>query len=831
MHTIFRVTLLFLFVFAVSAPLGFAQTGTGRKVSREQRKAMHSRDSVLRSFNKSDTSINNLLQRLEQYTTSFNQVRNNLSGELDTAEISQKLPSTIRRINKIKAQANTHKASTLRYLFVLRDNLDHIQDRLEDWQSSLDDIDNKLVQNQADLIKFTGDSLLLRTVPSDSVLRRTFFAQRRAVSQLWHKVDSTNRNTLFKINLLQNRVAIAYTNVMDETDQIDTKVGKFAERAFAGEFGYVWQADPQYNDFKSALNGTIDQNNTQLYYFINKETSTHFVGLLFMVVAFCWVFYVRGKAKHATVHPEIVLDELNYIYKRPVLSSLLVGFAIIPYFYNHPPVIFLEAFFLVSLILVLILVKQNWPRDVFNTLHQLFYVTIIYSASNLLLQVTNIDRYLILLLSIASIAIAVPLNTKINKEPAAYPKNTGVVIKIFIVLQALSLLCNISGRFSLAKIIGITAVYNLWLLVSLYFVIEIIMQGVLLQFQTKKTTDNIISWIDYSLLQEKLRKVLTVVAGLLWFFFLFQNLNVDDSATDYLKDILSQSRTVGDASFTFGGFVIFIAVIWFSSIISRIISYFYDISAQRVTDLSVLKKKNRTSALLIRLGVFSLGFLLAVAASGFPLEKLTIIISAFGIGIGFGLQNIVNNLVSGLILAFEKPIEIGDIIEVDNRYGTIKEIGIRSSKLATPDGAEVIIPNGDMISHHVINWTLSNTNRRVELEVGVAYGTDIEKVKTLLKSLLSDREDIMANPEPLVFLHNLNESSVDFRVLFWAADITHWLQLKSQVLSDIYTAFNKEGIQIPFPQRDVNLKMPEGKNLNIADQEPPADPPKQGLSS
>ncbi|MEB0250224.1 mechanosensitive ion channel, partial [Mucilaginibacter sp. 5B2] len=168
---------------------------------------------------------------------------------------------------------------------------------------------------------------------------------------------------------------------------------------------------------------------------------------------------------------------------------------------------------------------------------------------------------------------------------------------------------------------------------------------------------------------------------------------------------------------------------------------------------------------------------LAITASGFPLDKITIIISAFGIGIGFGLQNIVNNLVSGLILAFEKPIQIGDIIEVDNRSGTIMEIGIRSSKIATSDGAEVIIPNGDLISHHVINWTLSNNNRRIELIIGVAYGSDIERVKGILTDLLCNREEIMDNPAPLIFVHNLTENSVDFRLLFWAADISTWLSL------------------------------------------------------
>ncbi|NNU34601.1 mechanosensitive ion channel [Mucilaginibacter sp. S1162] len=183
------------------------------------------------------------------------------------------------------------------------------------------------------------------------------------------------------------------------------------------------------------------------------------------------------------------------------------------------------------------------------------------------------------------------------------------------------------------------------------------------------------------------------------------------------------------------------------------------------------------------------------------MDKITIIISAFGIGIGFGLQNIVNNLVSGLILAFEKPVQIGDIIEVDNRSGTIQEIGIRASKIATSDGAEVIIPNGDLISHHVVNWTLSNNNRRIELIVSVKYGTEIEKVKNLLLDLLNAREDVMKEPKPLVFLHNLNGSSVDFRILFWADDISQWLELKTHVLSDIFTVFEKEGIQMSTTSR------------------------------
>lgn len=346
----------------------------------------------------------------------------------------------------------------------------------------------------------------------------------------------------------------------------------------------------------------------------------------------------------------------------------------------------------------------------------------------------------------------------------------------------------------------------------MYYIVHIIMEALFLQLEAGKKSNNLTSFIDYKLMQNKFRSVLSILATLLWLVMLTQNLNVEDTVFDYLGDFLAKNRSIGgtNTQFTFQSVIIFVAVIWLSSIASKIISYLYDIAAKHANDIDVAKKKNRTSTLLIRIGVIALGFFLAVAASGVPIDKITIIISAFGIGIGFGLQNIVNNLVSGLILAFEKPIQVGDIIEVDNRSGTIMDIGIRASKIATSDGAEVIVPNGDLISHHVINWTLSNNNRRVELIVGVAYGSDIEKVRNILLNLLMNHDDIMAQPPPSVFLHNLNESSVDFRLFFWAADISTWLSLKSRVLADIYDAFAKEGIEIPFRQQDVRVIWPKG---------------------
>ncbi|MGZ3812284.1 MAG: hypothetical protein ACXVJN_11100 [Mucilaginibacter sp.] len=269
MHRILKaiaLTLLVLTVFSAHESFAQAKKKKPKNLRESARKSMHSRDSLFQAISKNDTSISSLLQRVQQYTTTFNQINNSLAEGLDTVEVHEELPAVVKRIGKIQTLANTRKSSTLRYLFVLRDNLDRAQDQLEGWQSDLDDVNTKLVQNQHDILKFTNDPLL-NIVPTDSLLRVTFATQKAEVKALWRKTDSINRRNLFKVNLLQNSVTTAYANILDATDQIDSKIKRFAVRAESGEFGYIWE-NGQYNDITTALNGTVRLNRIQLNYFI-----------------------------------------------------------------------------------------------------------------------------------------------------------------------------------------------------------------------------------------------------------------------------------------------------------------------------------------------------------------------------------------------------------------------------------------------------------------------------------------------------------------------------------------------------------------------------------
>jgi len=209
---------------------------------------------------------------------------------------------------------------------------------------------------------------------------------------------------------------------------------------------------------------------------------------------------------------------------------------------------------------------------------------------------------------------------------------------------------------------------------------------------------------------------------------------------------------------------------------------------------------------MVRYTLVTGGVILAVMAVGMPIDRLTILFGAFGVGIGFGLQNVVNNFVSGLILLFERPIQIGDTIEVGQLIGKVKTIGMRSSNVRTFDGAEVIVPNGNLISNEVVNWTLSDQRRRIEIIAGVAYGSDPHKVRTLLMKMLEENPDIVKDPAPDVLFNELGESSLDFRLLFWVSNFQDWLRIRSDVMFAVHDTLKEAGIEIPFPQWDLHLR-------------------------
>jgi small-conductance mechanosensitive channel len=181
--------------------------------------------------------------------------------------------------------------------------------------------------------------------------------------------------------------------------------------------------------------------------------------------------------------------------------------------------------------------------------------------------------------------------------------------------------------------------------------------------------------------------------------------------------------------------------------------------------------------------------------------------SALGVGIGFGFQDIARNFASGIVLLFERSIQVGDFIQVGEHLGIVEEVRTRSIILKTLDRISIIVPNSRLLSDEVINWNHRHSVVRLHLPIGVAYGSDVQRVKSALLQAASEHLEVLHNPAPQVFFTGFGESSLDFELLVWTADPSRQAPLMSDLCFRIEEIFQAEKIDIPFPQRDINLKM------------------------
>ncbi|NJK54570.1 MAG: mechanosensitive ion channel [Pleurocapsa sp. SU_5_0] len=211
-------------------------------------------------------------------------------------------------------------------------------------------------------------------------------------------------------------------------------------------------------------------------------------------------------------------------------------------------------------------------------------------------------------------------------------------------------------------------------------------------------------------------------------------------------------------------------------------------------------------SIITKYGLIAFSTVILLQANGIDLSSLALIGSALGVGIGFGFQDIARNFASGIVLLFERSIQVGDFIQVGQHLGVVEEVRTRSIILKTLDRISIIVPNSRLLSDEVINWNHRHSVVRLHLPIGVAYGSDVKKVKSALLQAASEHLEVLRNPAPQVFFTGFGESSLDFELLIWTSDPSRQAPLMSDLCFRIEEIFQAQQIDIPFPQRDINLK-------------------------
>ena len=284
---------------------------------------------------------------------------------------------------------------------------------------------------------------------------------------------------------------------------------------------------------------------------------------------------------------------------------------------------------------------------------------------------------------------------------------------------------------------------------------------------------------------------------------ILDTLEIYKPVADWIVEALVYNITIGSITISMSRILGMILIIVVSYFLANIFKVLFGNSELVNKSLSkgFLFAINKTVGYIIII----IGFIIGFAYAGIDLGKFSLLAGALGVGIGFGLQNIVNNFISGLILLYERPVEVGDIITVGSLMGEVKSIGVRASKIRTFDGAEVVVPNGNIISNDLINWTLSDKKRRLEIKIGVEYGSNPNEVLKLLQKVAVNNDKVLVDPAPTVLFDGFGESSLDFRLLAWV-HFNESLSTKSQLSIAVYDALSEANIGIPFPQIDLHIK-------------------------
>jgi potassium efflux system protein len=269
------------------------------------------------------------------------------------------------------------------------------------------------------------------------------------------------------------------------------------------------------------------------------------------------------------------------------------------------------------------------------------------------------------------------------------------------------------------------------------------------------------------------------------------------------KTVLTTTFKKGVISISLGDILDFVLTVWAAFLLSSFIRFI--LREDVYPRLAVSPGKSYAVSGLLHYFIVALGFTAAIAALGVNLSKLTVLTGAFGVGIGFGLQTVVNNFVSGLILLFERPVHVGDMVEIGDLLGYVRRIGIRASTVHTRQGADIIVPNSQLTTEKVTNWTLSDMLRRIDLPVGINYSSPPDKAIKVLEAVAIAHPEILHDPPPQALFMGYGDSSLDFELRAWTAQFEGWQRVRSELAVAIYDAVHAAGMSFPFPQREVRL--------------------------
>jgi potassium efflux system protein len=581
------------------------------------------------------------------------------------------------------------------------------------------------------------------------------------------------------------------------------------ERRLSRDVEPIWSADalkisPE-RDWASVRARIDEQVLFSRDYFLARHKALQAMGLM-AGLALAAVLWMRRKGQWFTADGD-QLSDASRVLKRPFSSMLLILLVSALLWSELAPPIVLEALAVATMLVLLRLMPGRLVAGHGSLLVGLAVLFLLDHARAMMpfdSLAFRVDQLLVAVGLAAGYGRILALRRLGKSPPKSWLLLLARAAPVALLLLAAAIVSNLLGNISLADLL-IRGTLASTYVSAILFAAALIVDDFTWMVVRSKTGQNLrMVTLRGREIAEITQRIVRLAAVLFWAYITLAVFQLSNSTGNWVRQLMAASWSFGELSFTLGNVATFVLGVLIAVYASRTVRFL--LNEEILSRVPWPMGAKSTTATLVYYAVLFGGLLLALSAAGVQTSQFALIVGALGVGIGFGLQNVVNNFVSGLILMFERPIEPGDIVDVDALQGRVVEIGLRATRIKTWDGAEVVVPNGSLLSGNLVNWTLTDSTRRVELPVGVAYGSDARRVLEILMGVCNAQPDAMKDPAPVVLFKGFGESSLDFVVRFWAPDAATAVSARSEAGVAIVEALNAEGIEIPFPQRDLHLR-------------------------
>lgn len=636
-------------------------------------------------------------------------------------------------------------------------------------------------------------------------LREVFQRIRDSISKI-----ERSRNRLLerqrKMITLQNLLSQQDEVIVGIVDQVDAAKRKYEGSLLVRDSYPLWDSRAYTQKFqvlRFVFGGGLFHDLLSGFHMIRLSNYLVAVPLALFILSLMLVLRIRGS------RPALEADARTEILKYPVsltLPVLLLSVVILSYY--SLPLGIINVLMLVMVIPVL----RITPHLIEPSFRPLLYVFLIVFLMDMVRRSFTAspvtERIILAAELLAAIVLfvwpALRLRAQEFRTRSLALKLASPGVWLTIILLAISLICDVIGYVALSEVILEGSLFSVFL--AIVFLTGVRALNIVIPLLVHLPGADRLAVIRFyrERIKEKAGAILSVLAFLIWLIATLEFFTIRDLVIERMMSALRKPLSIGALQISAWDIIFFLLVLGCGIIIARILRF---ILQEEFLERLPLRHglPHAISTVVYYLVMFAV-LMMSLAAAGVELSKFTILTGALGVGIGIGLQGIVNNFLSGIIMLFERPIRINDVVEIGGLKGKVKDIGIRATIVETYQGAEVVVPNAEWTTNKFVNWTLSTDHRRVDLPVSVAYGSDIQRVLKVLEDSVRSHPLVLSEPLPSVVFIAFGDSGLLFELRFWLhIDDDYWIKT-TQVADFVSRGLSEAGIEIPFPQMDLHLR-------------------------